>query len=123
VRVVGVGLGRGVTGPLTRAPACTAATSTTLPSATLPSAAAPAPAAASGALGPSSPLAIGRLLTRDGLHPGADAGIAASHAENPAPGLVDDLDLELLFDNPEPVERKLLGFVDRTGSDLNPIHG
>jgi hypothetical protein len=120
VRVVGVCLGRGVTGPLTGAPARTAPAAST----TLTSAAAPAPAAAaSGTLGPSSPLAIGRLLPRDGLHPSADAGIAASHAENPPAGLVDDLDFELLFDDPEPVERELLGFVDRTGGDLNPIHG
>jgi hypothetical protein len=68
-------------------------------------------------------LAVRRLLARDRLHPGPDAGVAASHAQDSPAGFVDDLDLELVLYDAEPVERQLLGVVDRTGSDLNPVHG
>jgi hypothetical protein len=83
--------------------------------------AAPAPAGAF--VRTPAALAIGRLLARDRLDPGPDAGVASAHAENPPARLVDDLDLELVFDHAEPVEREFLGLVDCTGGDFDPVHG
>ena len=40
----------------------------------------------------------------------------------PLAGLVDDLVLELVLDDAEAVERELLGVVDRSSGDLDPIH-
>jgi hypothetical protein len=66
--------------------------------------------------------AVGRLLTRERLHPRPDARIAAGDAEQAPTGFVDDLELELVLHDPEPIERELLRLVDRASGDLNPVH-
>src|SRR5439155_8104493 len=89
-------------------------------------ASAPPTAALPGALGvfarAAPPLAVGRLLPRDRLHPGPDPRIAAGDTEQALAGLVDDLVLQLLFHDSQPIERELLRILDRARRDLDPIH-
>ena len=84
---------------------------------------APTVAVSSGATLRLAATTVSGLLPRDRLQPDANPRLgSAEPAEQPGPGLLDDLVLDVLFVNPELIERRVDGFGDRPPSCLHPLH-